>query len=81
MKNLNQYILKSYPNAKDIQIVEVFTAQKGWVECLSNPLVYNSINHLNEIGVSNVNIKLTDEFGQIRRPDYSIKEILNYIKS
>ena len=80
MNALENYVRKSYPNANDISIREIFIPNKGWLTCLSNPLAYNSINHLNEIGVTNVNIQLTDEFGQIRYPDYSIKELKNICK-
>ena len=71
-----KYIQKSYPNAKDIVICELFNPNKGWNKSLQNSISQATINHLQEIGVTHVNIKLVDEFGQIRYPDYSIKELI-----
>lgn len=77
MKTIEDKIKSTYPNATDISIAEIFYPNRGWIICLSNPASKNPILHLIELGATHVNLKLTDEFGTIRRLDYSLKELLN----
>ena len=71
-------VLKSYPNSTNIRINEVFNPNEGWIKMWGVNLVNLTKENLNIVknkGCTYVNIILTDEFGQTRYPDYSIKEL------
>lgn len=71
-------VLKSYPNSTDIRINEVFNPSEGWIKMWGVNLVNLTEENLNTAkkkGCTYVNIILTDEFGQTRYPDFSIKEL------
>lgn len=73
-------VLNSYPNATDIKIGEIFRPSEGWVRIWGQRLVDLTVNNVikakNE-NATHINVRLIDEFGQERFPDFTVKELLS----
>jgi len=73
-------IKQSYPEASDIKIAECFNPNEGWIKMFGINLIKVTLNRLIQLDrqeVTHINIRLIDQFGVERFPDYSIKELIN----
>lgn len=72
-------VLISYPNATNITIAEVFKPKEGWIRIWGQSLVNLTLNNVlkakNE-GVTHINVRLIDEFGIEKYPDFTISELI-----
>lgn len=72
-------VLNSYQNATNLKISEVFKPKDGWIRIWGQNLVDLTMNNIlkakNE-GATHINVRLTDEFGVVKYPDFSISELI-----
>jgi hypothetical protein len=70
-------IKRSYENAIDIEVREVFIPVSGWVEPTSKNASLDDMAYLETIDTKMVNFKVTNEDGSFHYPDYNIKSVVN----
>ncbi len=73
-------IERSYPNSTNYTIAEVFKPKQGWVGIWGMHLVKltrpNVLKAQSE-GATHINVRLIDEFGVERYPDFTVEELLH----
>lgn len=84
LKLLNK-VRTNYPEAIILELREVYTPSKGWIAVKYEPGPYVAPEEFERamklrminLGATHVNFKIEDEFGTVRYPDYSVRELSN----
>jgi hypothetical protein len=72
------YIARDYPHCTAVEIAEAFHPAKGWIQPFGVQLPSLSTGNLAVLqgsGYTHVNLRITDSFGMVSYPDYSIDEL------
>lgn len=69
-------IKRSYENASEIEVREVFIPKLGWVEPQSKNSSLDDMLYLQSIDTKMVNFKVTNKDGSFHYPDYNIQSLV-----
>lgn len=69
-------IQRSYSEAEDASVDEVFIPREGWVKSPLQSLTRDNLEYLKRLGAEMVNLQVFMEDGRVVNPDYSIPSLL-----
>jgi hypothetical protein len=85
-QNISKVVNKCYHECTILDVPETFYPNEGWVNTENTISPYQSPYELTRKLMSRIangatwfNFKIRDEYGQIRYPDYTIKELMKII--